>query len=154
MKAVYTLFISAGLLTTVACSNLNTSQESEDVVIVQESPAAQSDVAGISLDSFQRSSVYTLPQFTAVREEKLPGSSYAIHREKDAVTLSGAVYVKHEGADHLISHHSYRFYFRASGKNSYAYLNYSKHFTAPDSRASKYIVREAAYHFDFAALAG
>lgn len=150
MKAIYTFFAAASLLTVVACSNQDQSG-TEDTMLLQPPVTASEDhPSPISLDTFQHTSSSVTAHYAPAAA--LPASRFRVKREKDSVTWSGVFYATHEDADRRISYHAYRFYFKASGLNSYAYLRYTAHAPVAGTAADRHFTREAGYHLDFSRL--
>lgn len=94
----------------------------------------------MALDSFQRSIVATLP--AAARRKQSPKNTYHIIREKDSITISGALY----NVAGQREESSYHFYFKASGNNCYAYVM-QQYCASTDGRAvAQFKSREVGYH--------
>ena len=123
MKAVYVFIGSIALLSAVACSNINENREEEEMLQLMAVMPTDNH-AGISLDSFQRHTVATLPG--SLVNLASPDNTFYIHREKDSITVSGAVYVAGD-ADHKRSRQAYHFYFKAGATSSYAFLRYTQY---------------------------
>ena len=79
-------------------------------------PAAVQATPAMLLDSFQRSARATLPIAAAAKQ--LSGNRLRIRRDRDSVTVSGVVFAEGENK----AKGTWHFYFRASGKNCYAYM--------------------------------
>lgn len=150
MKAIYTFFAAASLLTVVACSNQDQNATDDTMLLQQPVTASDDHPAVISLDSFQHTSSSVTAHYAPAAA--LPASRFHIKREKDSVTWSGVFYATHEEADHRISYHTYRFYFKASGLNSYACLRYTAHAPVAGAATDRHFTREAGYYLDFSRL--
>ena len=123
MKAVYVFIGCVALLTTVACSNMEENREAEEMAALMAVMPTDNH-ATVSLDSFQRHTIATLPG--NLPNVAAPGNTLYIHRDKDSITFSGALYVAGDVA-HNNARQAYHFYFKAGSTSSYAFLRYTRY---------------------------
>ena len=152
MKPAYVLYACLLLIGFTACKEEVT--EAPDLsgynlpYVVPEQPQE----AAISLDSFQRSTFYSMQNGCS---ETAPATrAWLVKRDKDSLTISGSVQLARAEANHTTRIHTYRFYFKSSDKGSYAYLNFLNHSQTKASNGFRhtYASMETAYHLDFNGL--